>query len=67
METHHFQCGHEECGSQFAMSNRDDLMGQVAQHLKDEHGIGSATETLMSYLEFDVCDGTAVLKCLWYW
>ena len=50
-EMHHFQCGHEECGSQFTMSHRDDLMRQVAQHLKDEHGVNSATETLMSYLE----------------
>ncbi|MBV8540072.1 MAG: DUF1059 domain-containing protein [Pseudonocardiales bacterium] len=48
---HQFQCGHEECGSQFTASTKDDLMRQVAQHLKDAHNIDSATETLMRYLE----------------
>ncbi|MGH3784360.1 MAG: DUF1059 domain-containing protein [Pseudonocardiaceae bacterium] len=48
---HQFQCGHEECGSQFTASNKDDLMAQVAQHLKDEHDVNNATQTLMGYLE----------------
>lgn len=48
---HQFQCGHEECGSQFVESNKDDLMRQVAQHLKDAHGVNNVTSTLLSYLE----------------
>jgi predicted small metal-binding protein len=48
---HQFQCGHEECGSQFTASNKDDLMAQVAQHLKDVHNVNHATQTLMGYLE----------------
>lgn len=48
---HQFQCGHEECGSQLTAPNKDDLMRQVAQHLKDAHNVDKATETLMKYLE----------------
>ncbi|MGH3889265.1 MAG: DUF1059 domain-containing protein [Pseudonocardiaceae bacterium] len=48
---HHFQCGHEECGSQLTASNKDDLMSQVVQHLKDAHNVDKTTDTLMSYLE----------------
>ncbi len=50
-EMHEFQCGHQECGSQFTASHKADLMRQVAEHLKDAHDVGRATETLMSYLE----------------
>jgi predicted small metal-binding protein len=46
-----FQCGHEECGSQFAAPNKDDLMRQVAQHLKDAHNVDRVTQTLLGYLE----------------
>ncbi len=48
---HEFQCGHMECFSNFTASNKDDLMRQVAEHLKDAHNVDKATETLMSYLE----------------
>ena len=48
---HQFQCGHEECGSQFSAANKDDLMAQVAQHLKEAHNVDNATQTLMRYLE----------------
>jgi predicted small metal-binding protein len=50
-ELHQFQCGHEECGSQLTASTRDDLMRQVAHHLKEAHLIDSVTETLLRYLE----------------
>lgn len=46
-----FQCGHQECFSQYTSSNKDDLMRQVAEHLKDAHNVDKATEALMSYLE----------------
>ncbi|MGH3943317.1 MAG: DUF1059 domain-containing protein [Pseudonocardiaceae bacterium] len=48
---HEFNCGHQECSSQFAASNKNYLMAQVAEHLRDVHHVNKATETLMSYLE----------------
>lgn len=48
---HEFNCGHQECGSQFTASNKSYLMAQVAEHLRDVHNVDKATETLMSYLE----------------
>jgi predicted small metal-binding protein len=47
---HEFQCGHQECDSSFTASDKDHLMSMVAQHLKDEHAVPKATETLMTYL-----------------
>jgi predicted small metal-binding protein len=46
-----FQCGHQECFSQCIASNKDDLMQQVAEHLKEAHNVDHASQTLMSYLE----------------
>jgi predicted small metal-binding protein len=46
-----FQCGHQECFSQYTASNKDDLMRQVEEHLKDSHDVNTATQTLMDYLE----------------
>lgn len=48
---HEFNCGHQECSSQFTASNKNYLMAQVAEHLRDVHNVDKATETLMSYLE----------------
>ncbi len=48
---HDFHCAHQECGSQFTAPDRYYLMRQVAEHLKDSHGVDRATETLMTYLE----------------
>lgn len=48
---HKFQCGHQECGSQYTAADREFLMMQVAQHLKDAHAVNAPTQTLMSYLE----------------
>ncbi|MGH3793319.1 MAG: DUF1059 domain-containing protein [Pseudonocardiaceae bacterium] len=48
---HEFQCGHLECSSRFTASDKNHLMQQVAQHLKDAHHVDKATETLMAYLE----------------
>ncbi|HEX2299790.1 MAG TPA: DUF1059 domain-containing protein [Pseudonocardiaceae bacterium] len=48
---HEFQCGHQECSSQFTASDKDHLMAKVAEHLRDAHNVDQATETLMSYLE----------------
>ncbi|MGH3908103.1 MAG: DUF1059 domain-containing protein [Pseudonocardiaceae bacterium] len=48
---HEFQCGHLECGSSFTASDKNYLMQQVADHLRDEHNVDKATETLLTYLE----------------
>lgn len=48
---HEFQCGHQECGSQFASSDKADLMRQVEEHLREAHNVEKATQTLLSYLE----------------
>jgi predicted small metal-binding protein len=48
---HEFTCGHQECGSQFTSSDKDVLMRQVADHLKEAHSVQTATQTLMGYLE----------------
>lgn len=48
---HEFQCGHLECGSSFTASDKDYLMHQVAEHLRDAHNVQQATETLLTYLE----------------
>ena len=48
---HEFTCGHQECSSQFTASDKDYLMRQVAQHLKEVHNVQKATQTLLGYLE----------------
>ena len=46
-----FTCGHQECSSQFTASDKDYLMRQVADHLKQAHNVQTATQTLLGYLE----------------
>jgi predicted small metal-binding protein len=46
-----FNCGHQECGSRFTSSDKDALMRQVADHLKEAHAVQTPTQTLMGYLE----------------
>lgn len=48
---HEFTCGHQECSSQFTSHSKDNLMQQVADHLKDVHNVQTATQTLLGYLE----------------
>ncbi|TML96452.1 MAG: DUF1059 domain-containing protein [Actinobacteria bacterium] len=48
---HEFTCGHQECSSQFTSHDKDNLMQQVADHLKDAHNVQTATQTLLGYLE----------------
>jgi predicted small metal-binding protein len=48
---HQFQCGHQECFSQYTAANKDDLMRKVAEHLKEAHNVQTPTQTLMGYLE----------------
>ncbi len=48
---HEFTCGHQECSSQFSSSDKNVLMRQVADHLKEVHNVQTATQTLLGYLE----------------
>ncbi|MGH3786226.1 MAG: DUF1059 domain-containing protein [Pseudonocardiaceae bacterium] len=48
---HEFNCGHQECSSQFVSSDKDHLMRQVAEHLKEAHSVQTATQTLLGYLD----------------
>lgn len=48
---HEFNCGHQECSSQFTASDKDYLMRQVAEHLKEAHNVQTATQTLLGYLD----------------
>lgn len=48
---HEFTCGHLECGSRINASDKDYLMRQVADHLKEAHNVQKPTETLLTYLE----------------
>jgi predicted small metal-binding protein len=56
---HEFTCGHQECSSQFSSSDKDYLMRQVAEHLKDKHNVQTATQTLLGYLETHCVTTTA--------
>ena len=48
---HEFTCGHQECSSQFTSSDKDTLMRQVGDHLKEAHNVQTVTQTLLGYLE----------------
>jgi len=48
---HEFTCAHQECSSQFTSHDKNTLMQQVADHLKDAHNVQTATQTLLGYLE----------------
>jgi predicted small metal-binding protein len=48
---HEFSCAHQECGSQFSSHDKESLMKQVADHLKDAHAVQTPTQTLLGYLE----------------
>lgn len=47
---HEFTCGHQECEGRLTASDKNHLMQQVAEHLRDVHNVDRATETLMNYL-----------------
>jgi predicted small metal-binding protein len=47
---HEFQCGHQECSSTLASSDKNYLQVQIADHLRDKHNVQTPTETLMTYL-----------------
>jgi predicted small metal-binding protein len=46
-----FNCGHQECSSQIRSSNKDELMRQVTEHLKESHNVQTASQTILGYLE----------------
>ena len=59
---HEFQCGHLECGSRFTASDKNYLMSQVAEHLRDAHNVQQATATLLTYLETTCVTSTSTSR-----
>ncbi|MGQ0715796.1 MAG: DUF1059 domain-containing protein [Pseudonocardiales bacterium] len=51
LQMYEFNCGHQECSSQVRSSNKDDLMRQVAEHVKEYHNLQTASQTVLGYLE----------------
>lgn len=54
-----FQCRHAagaECDAELTASDKNDLMHQVSQHLKEAHNIKKPTQTIMNYLATTVRD-----------
>ncbi len=48
---HEFTCGHQECSSQFSSSDKEYLMRQIAEHVKEAHKLQSVPQTVLAYLE----------------
>ena len=48
---HEFTCGHQECSSQFTSTDKEYLMRQVAEHVKEVHNLQFAPQSVLSYLE----------------
>jgi len=46
-----FQCDSPVCSSKFSAGSRDELMRQVAEHVRTVHGIPQPTQSILSYLE----------------
>lgn len=46
-----FQCGSPECSTQFTATDREELLREIAEHVKKKHKVATPTETLVSYLE----------------
>lgn len=46
-----FACGSPECNTEFTATDREDLINQMSEHLKDVHNVQTATQTLLNYLE----------------
>lgn len=46
-----FTCGHQECSSQFTSTDKEHLMRQVAEHVKEVHNLQSAPQSILGYLE----------------
>lgn len=53
-----FECRNAgtECDAVLTASDRDDLMYQVSQHLKEAHNIKKPTQTIVNYLAMTVRD-----------
>ncbi|MGH3980687.1 MAG: DUF1059 domain-containing protein [Pseudonocardiaceae bacterium] len=51
-----FRCDSPVCDGHLTASNQDDLMRQVAQHVRDVHKVEKPTQTILSYLASTVRD-----------
>lgn len=48
---HEFQCGSPACSSRLSADSRDELMAEVAKHVRVEHRIPKPTKSILDYLE----------------
>lgn len=46
-----FQCGSPVCHSRFSAATHDELMREVAEHVRTKHGIPVPTKSILGYLE----------------
>lgn len=46
-----FQCGSPECSTQFTAADREELLREIAEHVKTKHNVKAPSESLLSYLE----------------
>ena len=46
-----FQCGSPVCHSRFTAPTKDELMRQVAEHVRTKHDIPVPTKSILGYLE----------------
>lgn len=46
-----FQCASPVCKSRFSAPTKDQLMSQVAEHVRTVHQIPVPTQSILSYLE----------------
>ncbi len=48
---HEFTCGHQECSSQFSSADKEYLMRQVAEHVKEVHDLQFVPQSVLGFLE----------------
>ncbi len=48
---HEFQCGSPVCKGRFTSHDKDELMREVAEHVRTEHKIDVPTASILGYLE----------------
>jgi predicted small metal-binding protein len=56
-----FQCGSPVCHSKFSAKSKDELMAQVAEHVRSVHNIPVVPTSILQYLEANAVteDGAA--------
>ncbi len=57
-----FRCDSPSCDSHLTASDKQDLMVQVEQHVKDVHKVENPTQTILSYLASTVTDTSGATR-----